>query len=524
MILCLLLFLVFVVNLILNYLYLTKKRTAIKIVNDMGFGYNLGDNFNCNNNNDNSNFSIYEMEYFKNETLTRLLISKLKKNGFKTIRLNLPPINFKDNFGNIDLEWISKAKKIVDIIIAKNMYCILDVQHNFDFWKDKGLDNLDKYAYSWKQISEEFKDYDDKLIFESKNEFYYYEINNYDKYGIIYYSDYSLYIPLINTTQCFVDIVRNSSQLNKERLLIINLYVLDTDISSNIVNEMPFDPYNKTAVSIHYYFPGQYSFYRLNTTVTFYYLDGSIYTTLPQNTWGTKLDYVTLLNYLEIYKEKFTDKGIPLIFGEVGIFTNGRMEIQSNTEFLYALFSILTEYDGIMANLWDNCQMTNDLFYYNKETGEWNDKRLRDNFLKISRNKHIKKSEFNYRINFDYTTEKENMQYYIDIGNKHVTKIILNTTWIGERFYYFDFYLSCLDINGMLKEYLFDKKQGKRTYDGDLIFTIDVNEGECTNYIQALIFYGEEYFRINELKIEYKEFFTSFDYKSYKAAISKEIS
>ena len=100
----------------------------------MGFGYNLGDNFNCNNNNDNSNFSIYEMEYFKNETLTRLLISKLKKNGFKTIRLNLPPINFKDNFGNIDLEWISKAKKIVDIIIAKNMYCILDVQHNFDFF------------------------------------------------------------------------------------------------------------------------------------------------------------------------------------------------------------------------------------------------------------------------------------------------------------------------------------------------------------------------------------------------------
>ena len=168
--------------------------------------------------------------------------------------------------------------------------------------------------------------------------------------------------------------------------------------------------------------------------------------------------------------------------------------------------------------------MTNNLFYFNKETGEWNDKILRDNFLKISRNKYIKKSEFNYRINFDYTTEKEDMFYYIDIGNKHVTKIILNTIWTGERYYYFDFYLSCLDINGIIKEYFLDKKQGKRTYDGDLIFTINVNEGECTNYIQALIFYGEEYFRINELKIEYKEFFTSFDYKSYKAAISKEIA
>ena len=35
------------VVLILNYLSLNYKKTAIEIVNEMGIGYNLGKTFNC---------------------------------------------------------------------------------------------------------------------------------------------------------------------------------------------------------------------------------------------------------------------------------------------------------------------------------------------------------------------------------------------------------------------------------------------------------------------------------------------
>jgi hypothetical protein len=94
--------------------------------------------------------------------------------------------------------------------------------------------------------------YDDHLIFESNNNVnyestYYFDENDIDiefddddyiNYGSNYpsdisrddddYNDYPYYndnnyhISLLNTTQSFIDTIRNTGGLNKERLLIIN--------------------------------------------------------------------------------------------------------------------------------------------------------------------------------------------------------------------------------------------------------------------------------------------------------------
>ena len=58
------LILIFIFSLLLNYLSFNTKWTAMKLVNDMGIGYNLGNTYNCCN--------ITEGKYLENEEIKLL--------------------------------------------------------------------------------------------------------------------------------------------------------------------------------------------------------------------------------------------------------------------------------------------------------------------------------------------------------------------------------------------------------------------------------------------------------------------
>ena len=63
----------------------------------------------------------------------------------------------------------------------------------------------------WTQIANEFKDYNEYLIFESMDKIYFYVYNNYK-------FDYTV---LTTLNQAFVDTIRNTGGNNIERLLIV---------------------------------------------------------------------------------------------------------------------------------------------------------------------------------------------------------------------------------------------------------------------------------------------------------------
>ena len=52
-------------------------------------------------------------------------------------------------------------------------------------------------------------------------------------------------------------------------------------------------------------------------------------------------------------KNIFVNKGIPIIISEIGVLTEERKNIESIREYLYMIFSISLDYDGIMPCLWD---------------------------------------------------------------------------------------------------------------------------------------------------------------------------
>lgn len=84
-----------------------------------------------------------------------------------------------DDIGTkIQREWMDRIHEVVDYVIDVGMYCILNVHHDTGAASTAWL-VADAATYAaqhkrfeevWRQIAEEFKDYDEHLLFEGYNE------------------------------------------------------------------------------------------------------------------------------------------------------------------------------------------------------------------------------------------------------------------------------------------------------------------------------------------------------------------
>ena len=517
-ILSIVLSLLFSFSLFLNYLYIVKKRDAFEIVKDMGIGYNLGNTF--------ESYSFYG-EAIKNPndqiTLkgniapTKQMIKKIKKYGFKTIRFPVTWKYFIDEFGNIDSNWIKAIKEIIDIIMSAKMYCILNIHHDGKYgnWLSKGMVSKDIYINFWTQLANIFKDYDDHLIFESMNEVYYLDENTHDY-------DFT---ELLNLNQVFVNAIRNSEKFNKERLLLVAGAYDDIEWTCSSDYIMPIDPYNKLAISIHYYNPSEFT--KNPYFETFIWVDNNNVTIINEPTleWGNGDEYIKIFKDFELMKTSFLDKGIPIIIGEVGVLTEEKKYIESIREYLLLEFSISSDYDGIMSCLWDTSnKMFGDMNFYDRNNDIWFDEKIKENFLIISKKKYVSPMDYYIQTKFE-TLSVVNYEgiLYISIGKRKVKTIILNIRLTKTLSREVEFIIYTKDKDRKMFSIDFGKENIKKNYDGTSTFTIDVTQIDCNEFIETTVNKGHQYIKFNNLTLEFEENFLTIDYKSYKNAISNYI-
>ena len=524
--LSILLIIAFIFSLLLNYISFYSKKTAIETINDMGLGYNMGRVFDFFNNN-----SENESTQYNRIISSKKIITRIKKYGFKTIRYEfnydyLP----RDYANNINSDWINKIKEVINWIINSNMYCILSILFDGKFWLNKN--SKDKYINFWSQIANEFIDFDEYLIFESKNEVDYgfiYDFNYDDNYEEAenLFDDFDSYNKnLFNSTQDFIYTIRNSGNFNSKRLLVIPEYTTDVEItyfSYFFELNIPIDPSNKLAVSVNYYFPSEmYQVYD-DTFFNWYHRNGYNYITSPIKKWGSNNDYKQLLKNFDFLKKNYIDEGIPVINSQVGIVTEKDFDFNSMKEFLYTIFLISAEYDGIMCCLWDISEKDKrHVYYYNKEENKWIDEKMRDFFINISKGNIIKLSQFYYKTN----SETETYTYYsgltIDIGTKKALKIIFNAQILCQINIDCFFAIVTLDKDGSWQDFKVEDN-GKKQYDGTRTFTIDVSEKDCHTSIEIYSIGGYDEITFNYMTVEFEEIFLYFDYKSFKSAILNQI-
>ena len=113
-----------------------------------------------------------------------------------------------------------------------------------------------------------------------------------------------------------------------------------------------------------------------------------------------------------------------------------------------------------MSCLWDISNKTfGDMNYYNRETNEWYDEKIKNNFLEISKDKYIKTSEYFIMTNLqNITTSDKFGSLILKIGNRKAVKLIFNTRFKGRQFYEFDFSILSVNKNGDLFEINYDLK------------------------------------------------------------------
>jgi len=509
---------IILLSLIFSYLSMISKKNSFEIVRDMGIGYNLGNTF------DSFDIFIYiinspeEQITLKGNTFpTKKMIKKLKKYGFKTIRFPVTWSFFIDEYGNIKSEWMLLVKKVIDLIIKEELYCILNIYEDgfFGNWLSYGMEAKDKYINLWTQIANEFKDYNNYLIFESMNEVYFYDPITYDyDYDTLFYLN-----------QAFIDTIRNSGGNNIERLILVAGAYDELDMTCSSEYKIPVDPSNKLALSLHYFDPSpftrEYYYDPFNWTDS----NGEVYYYGPTLSWGDQGDYFQLITNFEMMKNNFIKKGIPIIINEIGVLTEDKKELESIREYLYTIFSISSDYDGIMCCLWDTSNKEHgNINYYDRENDKWYDEKLKENFIQISKGKYVKPIDFYIKINSE-TVDNPLLNGIIQlkIGARKALKIILNARLTGTLFIDLEFTIYTYDAFGNSFKIKYEKSNGKKQYDGTYIFTIDVSKIECYEYIQVSKSFGNQYITLNNLTVEFEDNFQSIDYKSYKAAISNYI-
>jgi len=488
---------IFVILLILDYLVNLTKKTSMQIVNEMGIGYNLGHSFDSYIPKKNINIPDNAITLFGNPLPSKNLIVNIKKYGFKTIRFPVTWIYFIDQSGNINHEWLLRVKEVVKWIIEKKLYCILTIYTDTEYWiLDIGAKS--RYIILWKQIAEEFIDFNEYLLFESMNSPYFL-YNLYYDYGV-----------LLNFTQSFVDTIRNSERYNKERLLIISGMNSNLDLTCSEKYKMPTDPANKLAISINYYIPKEF-------TKNKEYWNS-------YDEWGEVEDYKVLLQNFVTLQNFYVSKGIPVVIGEVGVITEAKKKLSSMREYLYSVFSLSFEYEGIMACLWDTSNKDyGDMNYYIRLTDEWYDDKIKNIFMKISKGQYVKSSDFYIYSNSESLIYNDQYyDYFITLGTKKPIKIILNLNYSGDLYYDYYFEIYCLDISRWEIYIEFNEKNGKKHYDGTITYTLDLSNRHCIESLEIYYYYGEINF--NNITIEYHEYFSSFYYHDFKAKIINEIS
>lgn len=233
----------------------TVKLTADEFLDRITVGYNIGNSLDsCPETapGDGIHDSSYYETYQGNPVISKEYITALRRSGFNTIRL---PVSWSCNTYRennrlvIREEWLALITEIVDDALAQNIYVILDSHHNTSItWAD--MNDIDQVSDNvrdlWTQIAEHFRDYDNRLIFESSN-----EINTKDD-NWQYNEDSIEAVNILN--QLFVDTVRACGEKNAGRILFCNTYLNETTDTILDGFVLPDDSAcNKLAVSVHSY-------------------------------------------------------------------------------------------------------------------------------------------------------------------------------------------------------------------------------------------------------------------------------
>ncbi|MDO4318401.1 MAG: glycoside hydrolase family 5 protein [Lachnospiraceae bacterium] len=316
-----------------------RSETASECVANMKIGWNLGNSLDCTGawigKSSPRNFETA----WGNPVVTRELIHAVKESGFNAVRVPVTWLEKMDENGRVDEAWLARVREVVDYVLAEDMYCIVNVHHDTgggdEAWLradsemyENGMS--EKYVCLWEQIADYFKDYDQRLLFESMNEI----LDRNSNWGG---SDQDSYDTVNRLNQLFVDTVRSSGGNNAERNIIVLTYGASSANSQVTGFAAPTDPEKEHLIAeVHIYDPS--GFCGGTDTV-----------------WDSADEAVIDTIFERLNREIVTGQKLPMIIGEFGAQDHTETDEYTAERAKYAAYFVAAAKKyGITCFWWDD--------------------------------------------------------------------------------------------------------------------------------------------------------------------------
>lgn len=313
-------------------------ESAKEAIENINVGWNLGNTFDCVGDWISGGPSSYETAW-GNPVVNENLIAGVKAAGFNAIRLPVTWDAHIDENGNIDEAWLDRVQEVVDYIIDADMYCVLNVHHDggSDGWLEGSQTCLDskgkRFEGLWTNIAKRFKDYDEKLIFESFNEV----LDSNNSWTTSGTSDGYSSVNKLN--QMFVDAVRSTGGNNETRNLMVQTYSAGSADATFRNFELPEDKAeDHLIVQVHNYDPQGFTW----TNAT--------WTTMTDQ-WGSENQLDTIEYLFEVLGDYSKEFDVPFVVGEFGAQSKNNDKERAE----YAAFFVSEGAKvGVKCFWWDN--------------------------------------------------------------------------------------------------------------------------------------------------------------------------
>lgn len=362
----------------------TMDLTAAELAHYMAPGWNLGNTLEAgsNANNFTNNGGLSSETSWQSTKTTQEIIDLVKTNGFKSVRIPtswvMGHITDKDNM-TIDPGWMARVKQVVDYCISANLYVVLN-----DHW-DGGWLEYDGFTTGadvdakkeqlrklWTNIANEFKDYDERLIFAGLNEPGVGGASPeasgsliFNQYGSDDESNLGTFVSrLYEYEQVFIDAVRATGGNNAKRVLVVQGPSVNAARTYNCfdMTKLTDSATGRLMLEVHHYDPYQFCGMESDQSwgKVWYYWYGHEPKRASSDRIAPQSQQTNIQTNMNHLKTKFVDNGYPVIIGEYGCNNRNLAPTVGNqayhAESVQYWYNFSTEYAyeaGLIPFTWD---------------------------------------------------------------------------------------------------------------------------------------------------------------------------
>jgi endoglucanase len=294
--------------------------TAVQLAAKMGTG--MGINFG------NTMESPNEGEWV-NSKITESYVKYIKSLGFNSVRIPCGWVwtHLSDRSkAKIDPAWLARVKEVVGYCVANDVYVILNA-HGDNGWLENNVNALKQDSVNamqkaiWEQIATTMRDFDEHLIFAGANEP---AVNS-----------AAQMIILNSYHETFIKAVRSTGGRNSNRVLVVQGPSTDPTKTYDLMNTLPTDNIpNKLMVEVHDYTPSTFTILTdgdASWGKMVYYWGAGNHSIIEPDRNATSGEEDAIISEFTKMKQKFVDKGIPVVLGEYAVW---RRTAATNSNYL----------------------------------------------------------------------------------------------------------------------------------------------------------------------------------------------